>query len=81
MTEEPDDAQSSDALETRGLGEHAPPVGRRDAVAREPRLELQVHADRTIDRRDGTGSLKLVERRDAHLDVMSCRLIEPLARA
>ena len=49
VTEQSDYPQLADALEPRGLGEDDTVVSRRDAVAPEPGLKLEVHADGPVD--------------------------------
>ena len=45
VAEQADHAEPADALEARRLGEHDPVVLGCDAVAGQPGLELEVHAD------------------------------------
>ena len=49
VAEQSDYPQLADALEPRGLGEDNTVVSRRDAVAPEPGLKLEVHTDGSVD--------------------------------
>ena len=49
VAEQSDHPQLADALKPRGLGEDDTVVSRRDAVAPEPGLKLEVHTDGSVD--------------------------------
>ena len=76
VAEQADDAEPADALEARRLGEHDAVVLGCDAVARQPGLELEVHADGAIPGCRGRRLQQLIEVRDAQLDPGRRRLDE-----